>query len=256
MMNAAVKVIKKITAMVMTIAMTAAMAAANTVKAAESYDAEQLVNEIAIMVNEARAEAGLEPVSVLPYLNEVSEIRAIERAINYNRLGRYCTSFEAEIDTEVVDYRNEKINESVGTATAEETFAAWKADAEQWAAIMTAEVTHMGVGVIYDEDTEYGWYWEQTLIETDMEFEDEYIPGAIMQQAEIPQVQGDITGDGVVNTYDYLVLAGYLTGSGVQLSEAQLEMADCFRDGIITEADAKVLAQYILGECAALPYIY
>ncbi len=256
MMKATVKVIKKITAMVMAIAMAAAMAAANTVKASDTPDTETLVNEIAILINEARVEAGLEPISVLPYLNEISEIRAIERAVNYDRLGKYSTSFEAGIDTEVVDYRNEKVNESVGTATAEETFAAWMADAKQWKAIMAADITHMGIGVVYDEETEHGWYWEQTLIETDMEFEDEYIPTANVQQTIVSQVQGDITGDGIVDTYDYLVLVSYLTGNGAELSEAQLETADCFRDGIITEADAKVLAQYILGECASLPYIY
>lgn len=254
MMKATVKVIKKITAMVMTIVMAAAMAAANTVKASETPDTEMLVNEIAVLVNEARAEAGLAPVYVLPYLNEVAEIRAVERAINYERIGRISVGFEAGIDTDVVDYRNEKVNESVGTATAEETFAAWKADAEQWKAIMAENITHMGIGVIYDEETEYGWYWEQTLIETDMDFEDEYIPAETGQTA-VPQTQGDITGDGAVDTYDYLVLVGYLTGNGAELNEAQLETADCFRDGIITEADAKVLAQFILGECTALPYI-
>lgn len=256
MMKSAVKMIKKITAMVMAIVMASAMAAANIVKAAETPDAEMLVNELAILVNEARAEAGLNPIRVLPYLNEVCEIRAIERAINYERRGRNCTNSEAEIDVEVVDFRNENINEAVGTATAEETFAAWKANAEQWEAIMAVDVTHMGIGIVYDEETEFGWYWNQTLIATDMEFEDEYIPAAAMQHSELSQVQGDITGDGVVNTYDYLVLVSYLSGSSVQLSEAQLETADCFRDGIITEADAKVMAEYILGERAALPYIY
>lgn len=255
MMKSAVKMIKKITAMLVTIAIAAAMAAAPTVKAAETPNTEALIERIAVLVNEARAEAGLEPVYVLPYLNEVAEMRAVERAINYDKIRR-STGFDAEIDTRVVDFKTEKVNETVGTATAEETFAAWKANAKQWKAIMAADITHMGIGVVYDEETEYGWYWEQTLIETDMNFEDEYIPAEAVQQAVVPQVQGDITGDGAVNTYDYLVLVGYLAGSGVQLSETQLEMADCFRDGIITEADAKVLAQFILGECTSLPYIY
>ena len=42
----------------------------------ETYDLDAMAEEIALLVNEARAELGLEPVYVVPYLNDEAELRA------------------------------------------------------------------------------------------------------------------------------------------------------------------------------------
>lgn len=117
-----------------------------------------------------------------------------------------------------------------------------------------AEMTHIGIAAVYDEDTDYGYYWQLTMVSTDQIFAEQYIPAV---NEIVPQAEGDITGGGVVDTFDYLALTGYLDkmnkGIPVHFNEDQLETADCFRSGIVSEADAKVMVRFILGEIDSLP---
>lgn len=79
------KMISLISAIIMMAVMSANFITAN---ADEELNPDTIISEIAVMINEARAQAGLEKVYVLPYLNEVAEIRAIETAINYDHRRR------------------------------------------------------------------------------------------------------------------------------------------------------------------------
>ncbi len=245
------RMFNRMVSLISTIVMMAVMAAnVTTAKAAEEFNPYTMISEIALMVNEARTEAGLEKVYVLPYLNEVAEIRAIETAINYDHRRKNGYGFETAIDTEMVTFTMAAEALAAGCETAEEAFAEFAANG----AMMTAEMTHIGIGAVYDEDTEYGYYWQLTMVSTDQMFAEQYIPA---ENELVPQAEGDITGDGVVDTFDYLALTGYLDkmskGIPVHFNEAQLETADCFRDGIVTEADAKVMVRFILGEINSIP---
>ncbi len=57
---------------------------------------------------------------------------------------------------------------------------------------------------------------------------------------------GDISGDGVVDSLDNLMLSRYVE-SGTELTQAQLLAADINGDGIVDAADAELLAAMILG---------
>ena len=225
--------------------------------ASEELNVEASINEMAELINNARKANGLNEVYVLPYLNEVAEIRAIETAIDYNHIRRDGFNFASAINTSVVDFKFAAENISAGSETAEETFAVWQSDENSIAKIMNENATHIGVGVVYDEESEYGYYWQTTIIATEQHFADEYIPGT---SEETSLTEGDITGDGIVDTYDYIALAGYITktsrGISVDFTQEQLKKADCFSDGMITEADAKVMAGFLLGEYTSLPFVF
>lgn len=258
MMKAAMNnMVKRIVSVIAMIVMTAAMAAyLPAVNAAEEPDTEAMANEIAVLINEAREAAGLAPIYILPYLSEIAENQAFEAALDYDGGRRDSAHVASSIDKSIVNYRKAAGNSAVGTATAEETLEMWKADSKKWALIMNKDITHMGIAVVYDEDTEFGWYWQQAMVATNMTFAEQYLPEGENEAA--PVIAGDINNDGMVNMYDYLTLVSYLNqahnGKQIVFTDAQLEAADCFKDGIISEADAKIIAKYILGEVTSLPY--
>lgn len=215
-----------------------------------------LANQVAILVNEARAEAGLQPLYVVPYLNEISDIRAFEATMDFSHT-RAGQRFSSIIDTSIVDYSYVSENLAAGFDTAEDTMDQWKESPKHWANIMNPNITHMGIGIAYDEDSDYGWYWQQFFVETNQEFSNQYLP---TDYEVVPKAEGDINGDGVIDSFDYLGLCEYIykkkNNIPVFLNEAQLQTADCFRDGIITEADAKVMVRFLLGEYKSLPFTF
>lgn len=247
MMNKAISIIAAIIMM-------AAMTAMN-VSGADEEEMTVMTENLAVMINEAREAEGLAPVYVVPEVNEAAQIRAEESIYETMARGRNMTGgIESVIDEEIIPYEYAAEILAAGTCTAEETMNCWKNSESHWETLMAADITHIGVGAVYEEDSVYGYYWQVTVIRTNVEFADQYIAGE-EETAEI--TKGDITGDGYVDAYDYIAITNYLFDNNTEnvMSSEQLETADCFRDGLITEADAKVLAQYILGECKSLPVI-
>ena len=247
MMNKAISIIA-------VIIMMAAMTVMN-VSGADEEEMTAMTETLAVMINEAREAEGLAPLYVVPEMNEAAQIRAEESIYETMARGRSMTGgIESVIDEEIIPYEYAAEILAAGTSTAEETLACWKNSENHWAFLMAADITHIGVGAVYEEDSEYGYYWQVTVIRSNAEFANQYIAGE-EENAEI--TKGDITGDGYVDAYDYIAITNYLFDNNTEngMSSEQLETADCFRDGLITEADAKVLAQYILGECKSLPVI-
>lgn len=260
MMKAVMNMMKKIVSFLSVPVILATMtpAMANASYEEPSYDEyAEMIDEVAELVNEARVEHGLKPLYVVPYLNEVAEIRATECTIQFAHSRKDGSSFATAIDQEIVPYSFTSENIAAGSSTAAETFNQWRNSSGHWAAILNPDITHMGIGFSYDEDAEYKWYWQQTFVATDKEFGDQYLP---TENEVVPTCIGDVNGDGVVDSFDYLVVADYVykknTDYPVYLNAAQLEAADCFRDGIITKADTKVMVRYILGEYKTLPFVF
>ncbi|MBO5164209.1 MAG: SCP-like extracellular [Ruminococcus sp.] len=214
--------------------------------------------EIAFLVNELRAENGLNPVYIVPYLCDTARVRARECIGTFSHLRPDGSKFSTIIDYNLVPYSVLFENIAAGFGTPEETMNQWKNSPKHYETMLNPDITHMGVGVAYEPNSQYQWYWEQTFAIMDgIHFDNEYIP---QRHEIIPQAEGDLTGDAIVDTFDYLILADYLykmaNNIPVYLNDAQLATADCFRDGLITESDAKVLVRYILGEYSKLPYIF
>ena len=215
----------------------------------ESYDLNAMAEEIVLLVNEARTEAGLEPLYMVPYLCDVSNVRARECIVSFSHTRPDGELFITALDEGLVPYTRAAENIAAGSGTAEATFDQWRNSEGHWAAIMNPNYTHIGVGVCYERNSEYGWYWEQLFVTTDIVLENQTIPE---RNKIVPESSGDINGDGSVNSFDLVVINKYLSGN-TELNSLQLESADMLSDGIIDENDSLALRKYILGQLDTLP---
>lgn len=231
----------------------------STASAADA-DTEQYAREIAVMVNEARAANGLPPMYISPYLMSVAKLRANESVIliddKHHRPDG--TKWSTAIDRNIAPYIYAAENLAAVGTTPAAVMTQWQTSPRHWAAILSTSPTHMGVGVVYDPESRYKWYWILDMIQYSGEggvMEGQYLP---QKYDIVPKSCGDINGDGVVDTFDYVNLTTYLekkaAGEPVSYNDLQLEAADCLKDGQVTVADAKALQRYLLGEYTALPY--
>lgn len=259
-MTIAKRVFKRMVSFITSMAIAALGAAYIPAQAAEAPTDEQVaqyINEIGVLVNKARVEAGLKPVYILPYLNEVAEIRAEEVSIFFAHTRGSNDGFHTAIDRDIVSYGLAAENLAGGKRTPEETFEQWRNSSGHWGNIMNPNITHMGVGFCFDNDADYKYYWQQTFVATEQKFADQYLP---TEEEIVTDTEGDLNGDGVVDTYDYLYLTDYIRKSNsdypVYFNPQQMAAADCFVDGLITSADAKVMQRYILGEYKTLKFYF
>lgn len=264
MLKKAKKMYSKIVSIATALAMacTASVFTVSSASATEHTDSElaEFANSMAILVNQEREALGLRPLYVVPYLNECAQSRAEESAEFFSHTrpdGSYCSEI---IDYDSFQYGYFAENLAAGSDNCEAAFNQWKNSEKHWAAITNSNITHMGLGVTYIEDSEYGWYWTQIFTNDlvgEIEHEGQYLP---TNHSVTPAGEGDINGDSIINTFDYITLTDYLRkknqGTPVYLNDAQIEAADCFKDGIISEADAKVMMRYILGEYKSLPFVF
>lgn len=245
------------TALVMVFTISAFPAQTSSAENIPDNQLNDMAIEMAFLINEYRLENGLHPVYVIPYLNDVARVRSRECIESFSHTRPDGTSFATIIDANLVPYAAASENIAAGFPTPDIAMRELKASERHNATLLNPDLTHMGIGVAYEQNSFYEYYWTQLFIITDSHFQNEYIP---RRHEIIPQAEGDITGDADVNTYDYLSLADYIYKRSLNIpvyfNEEQLKTADCFRDGIITESDAKVLVRYILGEYDTLPYIF
>lgn len=229
-----------------------------SMKSTASYDEpdfEELAEQVIVLVNEARAEAGLDPIYAVPYLLDAAKVRAEECVENFSHSRANGARFIEVVDYSVTPWARTAENIACGMNTPEATFEQWRNSPSHWAAIMNPDFTHMGVGVTYDPDSVYGWYWEQLFIQVDPyevpsgEITGQYIPD---RYKIVPQSTGDIDGDGVIDSFDYVLLCQYLAKQ-TTLNPLQMESADILADGVITYSDAAFLRKYILGQVTQLP---
>lgn len=255
------KIFSRMISVISAFIMTFAMAAYIPAKADEAPTEDQvaeLINEIEILVNSARKEAGLRPLYVVPYLNEVAAVRAEEasESFSHTRNGG-AEGFETVIDTDIVPYGFAAENLACGFGDTETTFNQWKESERHWSSVMNPTITHMGVGVYYNPEKPYQWYWQQTFVRTDVKFADQYLPS---DTVIVPESEGDVDGDAAISVFDYALLTDYVRKQNedypVYFNDAQCEAADCFRDGIISEADAKVMCRYLLGEYDSVVFVF
>lgn len=255
--NFAKKAIDCITALVMVITITSTPLTNAHAESIPDNQLNDMAIEIAFLVNEYRAENNLNPIFVVPYLCDSARVRSRECIQTFSHTRPDSSKFATIIDTNLIPYSAAYENIAAGYSNPEDTMKQWKESPGHNAAMLNPDLTHMGIGVAYEQNSTYQYYWSQLFIITDAHFREEYIPN---RHDIIPQAEGDITGDADVDTYDYIALADYIYKKNqnipVYFNEEQLKTADCFRDGLITESDAKALVRYVLGEYESLPYIF
>lgn len=212
-------------------------------------DIEAQINEVAVLVNEARIEHGLEPLYFVPVICEISEIRAQELAQHFDHerpTGAHFSTvlFDAGFETGAAAE-----NIAAGSYYAADTFEQWVNSPDHWDNILSEAYTHTGIAVYYAEDDMFHWYWDQLFINSSETFEGQTLPQRVKS---VPISYGDIDCDNTVSVFDLILLLNALSKQ-VTLNELQLESADCMLDGTLTIADAVVLKKYLFGKYKTLP---
>lgn len=245
------KILKKIVSVISSAAVALCCAAGymTPASAEEEFDLNAMAEEMVVLVNEARAEAGLKPLYMVPYLNDVANLRARECIEVFSHYRPNGELFITALDTNIVGYSAAAENIAAGSGTAEATFNQWKNSESHWNSIMNPDYTHIGIGVCYEPNSTYKWYWSQFFIANENTLSGQYVPE---RYKVVPGSYGDVNGDNCVDIYDYILLAKYKADT-VVLNELQLKSADCMLDGEITIADCVVLKKYILGIYTTLP---
>jgi hypothetical protein len=256
--------IKRLTAMMISMIMVSMMCAMSlTAHAVTSTTADtiSMAEQIAIMVNEARTEAGLSPLKYVPGLCDAATERATESVALFSHTRPDGSAFYTVLNHVGFYFTRVGENLAAGCDNAADTFSQWKNSPSHWKNIMNENYTHIGVGVVYDESSIYKWHWEQIFVTSDT-LEGEYLPGENTtidtqsldegSETEVADITketenhcGDVDGDGVVSVFDYAILSKALRKQ-TELTEEQIENADCFKDGKISVSDAVVLKCYLL----------
>lgn len=222
----------------------------NTVGGAE-MDVETAAEMMASRFNEERIKMGLQPLYIVPYLNEVANVRANDLVTLFDHARPDGTKIADIIDTEIVDYSGAAEVLARGSFDIEAVLNAWKSSKGHWGFITREKATHIGISVVYDPDSDFKWYWAAVIINMDegMTLPDQRMP---LENEIVPTYCGDVNGDGQIDSFDLVLLNQYINNK-VFFNTAQKEAADILADGAITSADAAALRKYILGEYGELP---
>lgn len=224
----------------------------NSVGGAE-MDMETAAEMMAARFNEERAKLGLYPLYMVPYLNDVADIRAHDVVTCWSEDHKRPdgTKVDSLIDTDIVDYSRMFEILARGSFDIDAVMDAWKNSSAHWASITDKNATHMGISVVYDPDSERKWYWAAVIVnmEEGMTLPEQKMP---LADAVVPTYCGDVDGDGQIDSFDLVLLNKYINNK-VYFNEAQVAAADIFADGAITQADADFLRKYILGKYDKLP---
>lgn len=230
-------------------------------KAASGNDYTLMIKEMSVLINEARAEEGMKPLQLVPYLNEVAELRTGEAVEKFSHTRPNGSKFSSAVDYDKVPYAKVGENLAAGFGTAVETLDQWKNSPAHWAAIMNPNYTHIGIGVCYDPNSYYTWYWTAIFVKIDADLEGQHIvtrtdliPKLRMAGFDsiTPQCYGDVNGDGFVNSFDCIALTKYVLDE-MELNERQIVSCDVMNDGSINVADIITLHNYIMGICPSIP---
>lgn len=230
-----------------------------TAMAASESEYTELIEDMAVKFNEAREELGLEPLYIVPYLNDIAQIRAEEQPTAYSHYRPDGSFFDTVIDVDIVDYKTSGEILARGSSDVDAIFTAWKNSPKHWANITKPAATHVGIGLIYDPDSEGGWYWAAIFV--GMWEDSAPLDGQRMPSAGAPTINhddvihpndelllGDVTGDGIISpsdaTYALIAYTNISSGMDSGLTETQIAAADVNGDGTITGSDATSILNY------------
>ena len=158
--------LKKITAVVSAAVMMIVGVAAftPTVAASVSQDVkyELLIKELSVLVNEAREEAGLEPLYLTPIVSTFAEKRAVELSDYFSHVRPDGSSYKTAITAAGVESNYTGENVATGYTTAKQVVQGWLGSKGHRANILNENFTQIGVGLEKNTGNRYGGYaWTQ-----------------------------------------------------------------------------------------------
>ena len=233
----------------------------------DQYDTKARAEELLVLVNEARAEKGIAPLYMVDHLNDIANVRARELIFDYSHCKSDGGTVLNMLDRNRVPYTNFAENIACKNSTSEEIHNILMNSENHYNNIMNPSFTHVGIGVTYDQNSMYGWYWSQVFFAVNEDIDgqrvitrEELAPSTEEETEEnhiVPKTCGDLNGDSKVNSYDAIVLVKYCFGD-YHLTALQLEASDIAKDGMVNLADVVVMRKHIIGyeEYRVIPYVF
>lgn len=121
----------------------------------------EYATEVANIVNQYRAEAGLPPLTLSPSLCEAADIRAAELLTSFSHTrpnGQTCFS---AFDSLGIPYGYAGENIAAGQKTPTEVMNSWINSPGHKKNIMNPNFTKIGIACYYDASAPYSYYWVQ-----------------------------------------------------------------------------------------------
>ena len=129
---------------------------------APEQDVHAYVLRIVELVNEERAKAGLNPVTLKEDVTAAAQVRAMESEISFSHTRPNGTSFASALKEAGVSYRGAGENIAWGQKSPEEVMRGWMNSAGHRANILNERFTAIGVG--YHQNNKGVNYWSQLFI--------------------------------------------------------------------------------------------
>ena len=131
---------------------------------ATQNDMKSLAEELMILINEARAEEGIAPLYMVDHLNDIAVVRSRELIDNPAHNNPLYGTILNMIDRNRVSYS--KLSENIvwEKSTPEEMFEKLMCNSMYSSNIMNPLFTHVGIGMTYQEDSDFGWYSAQVFV--------------------------------------------------------------------------------------------
>jgi uncharacterized protein YkwD len=129
-------------------------------------DLKQLEDRCFVLVNQARAQAGLAPYTRAPELDAAARRQSLDMATtgNFDHTGTDGSSPFDRIRAAGYDWTNAGENIAAGQATAEAVMDTWMNEpppAGHRANILHADYKEIGISVVFQAGSEFGFYWTQ-----------------------------------------------------------------------------------------------
>lgn len=234
--------------------------------------------EAAALVNDFRAENGLEPLQIAPVLLKAASIRAQEQQQTYGHTrpsGENWFTIVGEMGLDTNCYAAENV--AAGYETPETVVEAWKNSPPHRAAMLGENYEYIGIGVSYlENDPEYYfYYWDLVMISSDTPLDGAWIPGKNVETTVVTDEQsstdttaadtlpgglsiytriGDVNMDKEISLADVVLMQQMMLGQ-VTANDMQLLQADCYQDGIVDQKDVLTLLRFLMHLVTRIPVI-
>ena len=181
------------------------------------------------LINEYREQNGLPVLAINSYLQTASQWLSEDMANkNYfshtDSLGRDAFQRMADFGYDLSTFKGENI--AAGYATAASVMEGWKNSPGHNANMLNSNYRVIGIGLAYEESSNYGWYWT-----TDF--------GGVQTDPE--NISGDLNNDGQVDIYDLQACVNHILGT-----QDWGDKADVNDDGSVDILDVQGIIKIIL----------
>lgn len=128
-------------------------------------DSREKIERVVELVNEERAKKGVAPVTLNETMTEAAMLRAEEIVESFSHTRPDGTSCFTVLDDYEIGYYGCAENIAAGSSTAAATMNQWVNSSGHYANLMDSSYSEIGVGVAYDPESTYGYYWVQLFID-------------------------------------------------------------------------------------------